>query len=458
MSEAPRTAARASLAERRWLRLGTLCLLYVAQGIPWGFTAVTIPAYLAEQQVSPAVIGTTLAMTTLPYAFKWVWGPIIDAFTIPRLGRRRPWILLAQLMMAATIFAMIAIPDLSRDLKLLAWMILLHTVFNGLQDVAVDALAVDLLDEDERGRANGLMYASKFAGGALGGAGIGTVVAYYGFDVALVLQTGILLAIMLLPFLVRERPAAASELAAPRPSVGDVVRGLVEAFSVRSALVCALVMLSIQFALGVVTANAFGLYTQELGWKPDEYARLTGGIGLAAGFCGAASGGFLADWLGRRRVAALASIALGLGWLAFALARPAWSSDVLVYGFAIYQTFALSVMTVALFAVCMDLSLPRVAASQFTAYMALANFSTTLGYQAVGFANERWEYHGVYLVAAGVQLAVTSLLLLVDPGETRRVLPRPAGVKPSPLGAGALVALLGLLVAMTIYTTMKTLG
>jgi PAT family beta-lactamase induction signal transducer AmpG len=148
-----------NLADNRWLRLATLCLLYIAQGLPWGFTATTIPSYLGQRGLEAAAIGGALAMTTLPYSFKWIWGPLIDAFPIPRIGRRRPWIVFAQLMMAATILAMIAIPDLTGDIQALAWMIFLHTIFNSMQDVAVDALAVDLLQDDERGRVNGMMYA-----------------------------------------------------------------------------------------------------------------------------------------------------------------------------------------------------------------------------------------------------------------------------------------------------------
>jgi len=158
-----------SLATQRHLRLATLCALYVAQGIPWGFMATTLPAYLTTQGLDMGFVTATLSFTTLPYTFKWIWGPIIDRFTIPSLGRRRPWIIFAQGMMAVTVIAMIAIPDLRIDIRLLAWMILIHTVFNALQDVAVDALAVDLLGDKERGIANGLMYGSKYAGGAVGG-------------------------------------------------------------------------------------------------------------------------------------------------------------------------------------------------------------------------------------------------------------------------------------------------
>ena len=134
-----------SLADRPRLRLLTLCALYVAQGIPWGFTAIAIPKYLGERGLDSGAIGASLAMTTLPYAFKWVWGPIIDTFTLPRFGRRRPWIVLAEALMALTILAMITIPDITQDLELLACMNQIHTAFSALQDVAVDALAVDLL-------------------------------------------------------------------------------------------------------------------------------------------------------------------------------------------------------------------------------------------------------------------------------------------------------------------------
>src|SRR5262245_44314239 len=157
-----------SLAERRWLRLFTLCVLYVAPGIPWGFMSTTLPAYLTSKGLDFTFVTTTLSFTVLPYSFKWIWGPIIDTVTIPRLGRRRPWILFAQLMMALTVLAIVTF-DVSSQINLLAWMIFIHTVFNALQDVSVDALAVDILPEHERGHANGLMYGSKYAGGAIGG-------------------------------------------------------------------------------------------------------------------------------------------------------------------------------------------------------------------------------------------------------------------------------------------------
>ena len=438
-----------SLAERRWLRLFTLCALYVAQGIPWGFTATTIPAYLAERGLDNAAVGGALAMTTLPYSFKWVWGPIIDAFTLPRFGRRRPWIVFAQGMMALTILSLILIPDLTTDLKMLAWIVLIHTVFNSMQDVAVDALAVDVLDENERGRANGFMYASKYAGGAIGGGGMAAIVAATNLETALIVQTVILLAIMMVPLLLRETDKPLEV----RPKLGEVLRGLVEVFSVRSALITALLMLTANFALGILTANGFVLFTQELTWSQEKYTSLVGGLGLLAGFGGSIIGGWLADLLGRRKLAAIAALSMAGGWLIFGSASAYWDHDVFVYSMAIFEALCTSIMTVTLFALCMDVSWARIGASQFTAYMALANFSTTAGFRFSSTLTS-WldgDYSRCYIVAGAIQIAITGWLLAIDPKQTARELPRPEG---APLPANGIIAVSGLglvLAALTYY-------
>jgi PAT family beta-lactamase induction signal transducer AmpG len=434
-----------SLADRPRLRLLTLCALYVAQGIPWGFTAIAIPKYLGERGLDTGAIGAALAMTTLPYAFKWVWGPIIDTFTVPRFGRRRPWILLAEALMALTILAMITIPDIAQDLELLAWMILIHTVFSALQDVAVDALAVDLLADAERGKANGLMYASKYGGGILGGYGLLTLIGWFGLQSALIVQALTLLGIMIIPLLVRERDHAAPE----RPRFGEVVRSLAQAFSLRSTIIAAVLALAMLFASGVVTANAFRLFSQHDVLKRVDYSLISGFLAPLAGFLGALLCSVLVERVGHRRMAGIASIAMAFGWAVFGLLPYMWPNDVFVYTLALWEPFFQAVMSVSLFAVFMDVSWPRVGASQFTAYMALMNFSSTLGFRASGKLTEALSDHGLYLVLAAIQLAVTALLLGIDLTEARRKLPRPEGTPAGGILAATLLVVT--LIAMTIY-------
>ena len=418
-----------TLAEHRGLRLFTFCVLYVAQGIPWGFTAITLPAYLAGKKLDAAVVGTALAMTTLPYSFKIFWAPVVDAFPSRRFGRRRPWIVGAQLMMALTIGAMIAIPDLTRDLRLLAWMIFIHTIFNSIQDLSTDALAVDLLDEDERGRTNGFMYASKYFGGILGGAGMSKLIAWYGMRTALGAQTAVLLAIMMLPLLVRERPRDDGEPAADAPTVGRRfaslwadVGVLLRSSGARPAVLGAVMMLVSSIGMGLMAATSPVLFTQDLGWTYDDYAALTGGLGLAAGCAGAMLGGVLADKVGHRRLAAIGAVALSACWIAWAALAPHWHDRTLVYALVVLEPACQSVMIASLFAVCMDLSWPKIGATQFGIYMALANASTTVGFKLAGISTDTWAYPSIYVVAAVLQLALLAVLPFVDTSAVRRAL------------------------------------
>ena len=441
-----------SLADRPQLRLLTLCLLYVAQGIPWGFMATTLPAYLTARGLDASFVAATLSFTTLPYSFKWVWGPIIDAFTIPSLGRRRPWIIFAQGMMALTLVALVAF-DLTVQIQLLAWMILIHTVFNSLQDVAVDALAIDLLEDNERGRANGLMYGSKYLGGFIGGIVMAYVIAWYGLRSALFAQTLILLAIMVLPIMLRER--ASADLRARTPAT-DIGRSLGQAFSLRSTLFAALLVLAANFAIGFVTATGYSLFVGYLKWKPEAYTSITGGWGLLVGGSVAACTGFLTDQFGRRTMAAIACFGLAGGWLVFALNPDAWDNQTFIYTLSFAEAAFTAMLSVSLIVLCMDLSWSKIGGSQFAAYMALSNFSTTLGYQFSATANEWWDFHGVFLAAAVWQIAVAFLLLPIDPQQTRRELREGGQIRW--LGIGALLGLLVFLVVMTAYVTAKRLG
>ena len=167
-----------NLAEHRWLRFFTLCALYFAQGVPYGFVSIALLAVLSERGVDETQTAALLSLSILPWTFKIVWGPIIDSFRLRSLGQRRPWIVMAQFMMAATLLIAFSSADITTEATLatLGFIFFIHNCFASLQDVATDAMAIDLLDESERGRVNGFMWASKLFGISVGGAGMATVI------------------------------------------------------------------------------------------------------------------------------------------------------------------------------------------------------------------------------------------------------------------------------------------
>ncbi len=111
-----------TLTTNRWLRITTLSVLYFAQGFPWGFMLTGLLSFLASRGLTMIESGQLTAMAYLPWNFKLFWGPLIDSFTYRAMGRRRPWILVAQFGMAASLVAMLMMGDISANITLLGWM------------------------------------------------------------------------------------------------------------------------------------------------------------------------------------------------------------------------------------------------------------------------------------------------------------------------------------------------
>lgn len=447
-----------NLTDRPFIRLLTLCVLYVAQGIPYGFVAVTLAAYLAERGFDAGTIGALAAAATLPWTFKWIWGPMIDRFGIPSMGRRRPWIILAQAGMILSIAVMALVPftpleitiylpgaGLTRlqnteNLALMGLMIFVHNIFNSLQDVSVDALAVDLLREEERGRVSGLMYGSKFFGTFIGGAVLSRVLTWGGLQMVFMWQIAILSAIMFLPLLLRER---AGERLLPwtrgsiqlKPSEALsksavlLFRRLGKAFSLRSTLIAGVIGLCMFIANGALGPVLQVFYLEDLGWERTEYTDISGGWGVFMGLAGAMGGGFLADLFGAKRIIAVGSIGLGICYLGFGAMAPdvlgtgwfSWESKGAMTMFILAEGFLLSLATVGLFSMYMTVSWPIVAGTQFTAYMALLNLSTTTGQWMAGWVEDIGLLQ-VILMFGIFQLLLILLLPLIDVHQTRRVL------------------------------------
>ena len=399
-----------SLADHPRLRLAFLCLLYVGQGIPYGFVTVALAAHLAAHGATAAAIGGVIAMAVLPWSFKWAWGPVVDSGRLAALGRRRPWLILAQAMMIATAAAVAVVAD--TDTASLGWAVLVHNVFVGLQDVAVDALAVDQLEGGDRERASGMMYGSAYVGTFLGGAGLGIVTARYGLPVAVAAMAAAQAALLGLVLLVREGPPRRLDDGPAAPPLGllamarALVRGMLAARAVRAAAAAFLLKL-MPAALSVLMLVQL---IERFGWSQERYATVTGGVGVLLGLAAAVGAGIVAARIGPRPTAIAASLALGLAWIAFGLAAAWWDRTAVVFGYVVADTVCLAATSVALFSIFMRVASPTVAATQFTASMAIMNLATSTGSWLAGPLGQAIDTPTAFLLAGCLQPALAWLI------------------------------------------------
>ena len=163
-------------------------------------------------------------------------------------------------------------------------------------------------------------------------------------------------------------------------------------------------------ASGLLSPIATNLFVGDLGWSQEEYGAATGGAAVFAGLAGAVMGGFLADWIGARRVFATCSLVLALMFAVFGLGDAFWENRMLVWGYLIIESALAGCLNAAFFAICFGVCRPSIAATQFTAYMALMNLGVAGIYTLSGPFEARFGVQTTYLIAAGIQFSVVLLV------------------------------------------------
>ena len=424
------------LLATKWGRLTAFFALYMAEGIPLGFTATAIATQMRRQGLGVEAIGAFVGSLYLPWALKWAIGPFVDVLSWDRLGRRRMWIVIAQIGMVATLFAALPV-NFTTDVKLFTTLILIHNAFAATQDVAIDALAVSVLKEDERGLANGLMFGGAYLGQTIGGAGVLFLTPMIGFPSTYFFVAACILFVTLFVALpLREpkgpprAPVEGSRLMAAAGEIFDFVRDSIRAFvGTRAAFI------GVLFALLPAGAYALGLALQsnlavELGMNDTQVAVLNlWSTVLSAAGC--VAGGWLSDRFGRRRTLALYLVATAIPtlWLAWTMHHAAWIMPVdpglpnrPLPSPALMSTFWTAVLTYSVFqglmygtrtALFMDVTTARVAATQFTAYMALLNFVISYSATWQGKALARWGYPITLILDGTLGLLAIALLPLM---------------------------------------------
>src|SRR5215471_11969424 len=395
-------------------RMAAFFLLYVTEGIPLGFTATAVATQMRRQGLGPAAIGAFVGSLYTPWAFKWLVGPIVDTLTVDRMGRRRFWILLTQLMMMATLLVAMRV-DFAHQLQLFTMVILVHNAFGATQDVAIDALAVNVLTENERGMANGFMFSGAYIGQAIGGSGVLFLTPMLGFQNTFYVVCAWIACVTLFVALPLREPAS------PRPArdgsalkqagreIAEFVVNAGRAFvGTRAALV------GVLFAILPGGAYALGLALQsnlavELGMNDTQVGALNLWSSIISAVC-CIAGGWLSDRFGRRGTLAWTMAATGIPTLALAwsMQQHGWLHTIApdapnrpAVPATLVQMFWLSVLVYNVFqglyygirsALFMDVTTPKVAATQFTAYMALMNWAIAYTATWQGWAVEHWGY------------------------------------------------------------------
>jgi PAT family beta-lactamase induction signal transducer AmpG len=428
-----------NILDSRKGRIATFGILYVSEGIPLGFAAVAIAAYMRRQGLDAAQIGAFVGSFYLPWAFKWAWAPLVDMVKLERLGGRKAWIILCQALMILTLFA-VARVDYATNFDLLITLVLVHNFFAATQDVAIDSLAINTLREDERGTANGFMFGGAYIGQGLGGGGAMFVAGKWGFDVSFLYVSLLLMTIFAFVFVFVRDPALGRAVAVQAAGVwkglADSVRGFLRElrvgfFGSGPGPVIGVVFALLPMGAMALSSSIATTMQVDLGMTDGQIAQLNI-FSTALSGLGCVVGGWLADRFGQRRMLVLWYLATTLPtlYLATALATGEGLQGISIaqfFGASLVFSFCMGLHYGTSAAVFMGLTNPLVAATQFTGYMALKNLAISYTNLWQGAVADAQGFAVVLFIDAALVLMPVLLIPFLRPAARTAAQPPSRG-------------------------------
>lgn len=324
----PKRTAVEVLASIRQPKVSVMLALGFSSGLPFMLTANTFGYWLRDEGTSLKAIGF-ISWVGLAYTMKVLWAPIVERVDVPllgRLGRRRGWMLLSQIMVALGLAGMAAV-GVKGGLTAIGAFALLTAFASATQDIVIDAWRIEAAaDSDEVGLmtsaaqlgyrvallvADALIIAAasrygwpaSYLGMALG-MGVGVAATFFAFEPAradAVLQ-------------------AKAPLWTPRGFFDAVVGPFVDFFAKNRATGLLILLAVALYRLpDFVMGPMYNPYYHDLGLAKDTVAVVRGSVGLGATFAGIAIGGLSSIRLGVFRSLMLGALLEGFGTAAFAI-------------------------------------------------------------------------------------------------------------------------------------------
>lgn len=288
-------------------RIAILSVLSTASGMPLGWVYATLQFFLIALGIPKSTIGL-LSGVSFPWVFKFLWAPLVDRYALGWPGRRRSWIIVAQLALAGTFGALAAFAWRALAARsaggafphaplLIGILAITVAFFSATQDIALDAYAVEVLHQDEQGPVSGLRILFYRIGMLLAGAFAVSASDWLPWPVVFLVIGGAFAAFTLLVLAAPEpdRPATP-----PRSLAKAVIDPLRSYFARPDAIGIALFLVFYKFGdnMGGTMVNPF---LKDLCFSNAEAGAVLKTIGTLATIAGSLLGGFLLARLGLGR-------------------------------------------------------------------------------------------------------------------------------------------------------------
>ena len=389
-----------------------LTALYVVQGLPFGFQASALGAYLRSEGVSLTHVGLAGALA-LPWSLKLLWAPWVDRWGSSRFGRRRSWIVPMQALLALACVAAALLPT-HGGLGPLLGLVLAMNLFAATMDIAVDGLAVDVLRGRALGAGNAIQVVGYKTGMLIGGGLLVWASRWIGWHGLFGAMALLVLAVLAWTLSVPEPAAAAprdagATGAAPHASIRDVLRALGQALSAPGAGAALAVVATYKLGESLIDPM-FAPLLVDRGFAREDVGLWVGTFGMAGSLVGSIGGGWLASTWPLPRALALAGAVRIVPLAAqLAVALLAAPPAALVVASTVLEHLCGGALTTVMFAFMMSRVDRRIGASHYTLFATAEVLGKAPLSLASGWLAERWGLPAVFSLGVALCLPWSAL-------------------------------------------------
>jgi len=382
-------------------------------GLPLLLTISVLQAWMKEEGVDLAVIGM-MALVGLPYTIKFLWAPLLDRYTLPFLGRRRGWMLVAQVALALAI-AGLGNTNPANSPWMVAFAAFWVTFFSASQDIVVDAYRREDLTDQELGLGSSL-YINGYRLGMLLASGGGLIMAdHMPFSmVYMIMALGMLPGILTTFF----APEPDTPAGIPRSLKDAVFNPLVEYFSRRGALwILAFILL---YKIGDTMASAMTTpFYLDIGFTKTQIGAVVKLFGFWATIAGSLIGGICMLRLGIPRSLWIFGILQALSTAGFALLAQIGPSLSWLAGVIAFENLSSGMGTAAYAAFMASITDKRFTATQYALLTSLMGVPRVLAAAPTGLLAKTFGWQGFFICCTVIALPGMLLLLKVAPWKKK---------------------------------------
>ncbi|HEX5514222.1 MAG TPA: AmpG family muropeptide MFS transporter [Gammaproteobacteria bacterium] len=379
-------------------------LMGIVSGLPLLLTGSVLQAWMKREGVDLGTIGL-FALVGIPYTLKFLWAPLLDRYTPLALGRRRGWLLLFQLALAAGIL-MLSLLDPARQPWLLALVAVLVSFFSASQDIVIDAYRRESLSDEELGLGASL-YVNGYRVGMLTASAGGLILAdFIPFSWVYVLMAAAIASSILVTLFAPEPPIAAGS---PQTLRDAVVTPFVEYFRREHALLILLFILL--YKIGDTMAGHMTTpFYLDLGFSNSEIGAVVKLFGFWATVAGSLLGGVFILRHGIYNSLLGFGVLQALSTAGFALLAGIGYDLRALAAVVAFENFTAGMGTAAFIAFMASLTNRKFTATQYALLSSLMGVPRTIlaaptGYLAMGLG---WSWFFLFCTL----LAIPGLLLL----------------------------------------------